>query len=66
MGGRHARGMTRITLLSVTMAVADDGGAGSVTNYPYPETRLCKLRKSGCVLSLLVPPLLFQSLPVSV
>jgi hypothetical protein len=27
MGGRHARGMTRITLLSVTMAVAGDSGA---------------------------------------
>ena len=48
MSGRHAWGMTRITLLSVTMVaarthvagVARVSGASQVTKYLYQETRL--------------------------
>jgi len=48
MSGRHAWGMTRIALLSVTMVaarthvagVARVSGASQVTKYPYQETRL--------------------------
>src|SRR5215471_17225621 len=40
IGGRHARGMTRITLLSVTITEARGNGASAVIEYPYQETRL--------------------------
>lgn len=40
MGGRHARVMTGITLLSVTTAADGGSGGGPVMKHPYQETRL--------------------------
>src|SRR5215471_7920212 len=53
LGGRHARSITRITLLSVTIAAARGDAAGSVSKYPYQETRLYMIHHSGYVPRLL-------------
>jgi hypothetical protein len=53
MRGRHARGMTRITLLTVTIAAAHGNGAGPVTKYLYQETWLSVIHYSEHVPRLL-------------
>src|SRR6266568_8212323 len=62
----HVPSMTGITLLSVTMAEGCAEPGRRFIKYSYQETRLLAIHNTACVQSFLVPPMLFQSLPVFV
>jgi len=60
-------GMTGVTLPCVTMAEARAGeGRHAQAEYSYQETRLQAIPSIARVQSFLVPPMLFQSLPIFV